>query len=153
MFAAAGPPMTFLTFRQHFTAISNKKNSSCQWFRKTFLNVEIIPNQRGLLRFFGYNNLYWGANSEIQSFGGVFGLVSSPFILNATIRKHLSKYGKDDTQFVDDVLNSLYVDDYTLKKNSVSDGFEQVFPKRRFKYEKMSLKRWRLKWKNWRVVT
>ena len=64
----------------------------------------------------------------------VFGLVSSPFILNATLRNHLLKYEGEDPQFVNDVLNSLYVDDYASGKNSVPDAFEHYLKlKQRFR--------------------
>ena len=121
-----GPPLTplifniLLRFRVNQVAIVSD-------LEKAFLNVEINPKQRDLLRFLWVENVD-SPNPQVQTLRFnrlVFGLVSSPFILNATIRNHLSKYRKNDPQFVDDVLNSLYVDDYASGKNSVSDCFEQ----------------------------
>ena len=121
-----GPPLTplifniLLRFRMNQIALVSD-------IEKAFLNVEINPNQRDLLRFLWVENVD-SPNPQVQTLRFnrlVFGLVSSPFILNATIRNHLLKYREDDPQFVEDVLNSLYVDDYASGKDSVSDCFEQ----------------------------
>ena len=39
----------------------------------------------------------------------VFGLSSSPFLLNATVKHHVHKYGTEDPEFVLKFLQSLYV--------------------------------------------
>ena len=41
----------------------------------------------------------------------VFGVSSSPFLLNATIRFHLQKYLESNERLVDQLLRSTYVDD------------------------------------------
>ena len=43
----------------------------------------------------------------------VFGIISSPFLLNATIKYHLERYLNDAKNFADKFLNDLYVDDST----------------------------------------
>ena len=53
----------------------------------------------------------------------VFGLISSPFVLGATVRHHMSKYVKVDLEFALEVLWSLYVDDYASGADSVDSGF------------------------------
>jgi len=40
-----------------------------------------------------------------------FGLFSSPFLLNATLKHHIMMYESEDTEFVQKLLQSLYVDD------------------------------------------
>ena len=40
----------------------------------------------------------------------VFGLISSPFVLGATMRHHMSKYVEVDFEFVLEVLRLLYVE-------------------------------------------
>ena len=53
-------------------------------------------------------------NPEITTFQFtrvVFGVSSSPFLLNATINHHLEMYCKTDPAFVDKFLSSIYVDD------------------------------------------
>ena len=48
----------------------------------------------------------------------VFGVTSSPFLLKATIRHHVTKYEANDPQFVSDFLTSLYVDDFNGGKTA-----------------------------------
>ena len=40
----------------------------------------------------------------------VFGVTSSPFLLNATLLKHITSYDREDLEFVNQMLRSLYVD-------------------------------------------
>ena len=54
----------------------------------------------------------------------LFGLLSSPFGLNATVRNHIRKYEQIDPQFVREVIQSLYVDDFASGKNSLEGSFE-----------------------------
>ena len=54
----------------------------------------------------------------------VFGLTSSPFVLNGTIRHHLSKFLDIDEKFVERFLPDLYVDDTTTGCKTVEDGIE-----------------------------
>ena len=54
----------------------------------------------------------------------VFGLTSSPFLLNATIRHHLSKYVQFELDFVKKLLEDLYVDDTTSGTKSIEEGKE-----------------------------
>jgi hypothetical protein len=41
----------------------------------------------------------------------VFGVASSPFLLNATLQKHINAYKSTDLKIVENLLQSLYVDD------------------------------------------
>ena len=54
----------------------------------------------------------------------IFGLTSSPFLLNATIRNHLSKYIQFERNFVEKFLEDLYVDGTTSGTKSVEEGKE-----------------------------
>ena len=53
-----------------------------------------------------------------------FGLVRSPFGLNATVHNHIGKYEQIDPQFVREVIRSLYIDDFASGKNSLEGSFE-----------------------------
>ena len=53
----------------------------------------------------------------------IFGVTSSPFLLNQTIRKHSQKY-EYDTDFIERVLESFYVDDFSGGENSFEKAFE-----------------------------
>ena len=43
----------------------------------------------------------------------VFGVSSSPFLLNATLQCHIERYRSSDPSFVDMFIRSIYVDDLT----------------------------------------
>ena len=42
----------------------------------------------------------------------MFGLNASPFLLNATLRHHISKFMAVDPEFVKKLIDSFYVDDF-----------------------------------------
>ena len=54
----------------------------------------------------------------------VFGVTSSPFLLNGTVRHHVTSYESEDPQFVKEFLSSLYVEDFNGGKDSVSEAFQ-----------------------------
>ena len=53
----------------------------------------------------------------------VFGVNSSPFILNATIRHHLNTCLPVDSALARELLKSLYVGDYVSGKGDVGSAF------------------------------
>ena len=80
---------------------------------KAFLNVEVNPEDRDCLRFL------WVQKppdlSQVVVYGfcrAVFGLNASPFLLNATLRRHVKRYEVSDSRFVAKLLDSFYVDDF-----------------------------------------
>ena len=54
----------------------------------------------------------------------VFGVSSSPFLLNATIRYHLEKYNDSHPEFVQKFLGSVYVDDVIFGADCEDDAYE-----------------------------
>ena len=80
---------------------------------KAFLMVNVAEHDRSVLHFLWINDI----NREspqviIKRFNTVmFGLTSSPFLLNGTLRHHVMKYKSVDQEFVRSMLSSLYVDD------------------------------------------
>lgn len=54
----------------------------------------------------------------------VFGVNSSPFLLNATIDHHMRKYQESDPLFVDKFLSSVHVDDVSLGASDVESTYE-----------------------------
>ena len=83
--------------------------------QKAFLNIEVDEQQRDLMRFLWVD----GINSEdpnivIYRFCRViFGMNCSPFLLNATIKHHVTKYYEHDPDLARNTLDGLYVDDWT----------------------------------------
>ena len=92
---------------------------------KAFLQISIDPSQRDLLRFL------WVDDSESENPSIIklrftrlaFGLTCSPYILNATIRYHLTGYAHSDPEFTKNVINSLYVDDYASSFSTKNEAF------------------------------
>ncbi|XP_066934625.1 uncharacterized protein [Clytia hemisphaerica] len=88
--------------------------------KQAFLNVGIHPEHRDFLRF-----LWHSSDNEVEIFRFrrvVFGLTSSPFLLNATIKQHVEK--EKDVFFVKKFLNALYVDDEASGCENVAEGKE-----------------------------
>ena len=54
----------------------------------------------------------------------VFGVSSSPFLLNATIKHHIEQYEQCDPAFTQKFLDSIYVDDLTSGDSDVDSTFE-----------------------------
>ena len=54
----------------------------------------------------------------------VFGVNSSPFLLNATINHHMKKYQEVDASFVEKLLSSIYVDDVSPGSDEVESTYE-----------------------------
>ena len=50
----------------------------------------------------------------------VFGLSSSPFLLNATIKHHIEQYEQCDPDFTRKFIESIYVDDLTSGDSDVA---------------------------------
>ena len=81
---------------------------------KAFLQISIEPMERNYLRFLWYDDVFsdfpklkWLRFARV-----IFGVTSSPFLLNGTIRKHIGNY-KYDQAFSEKIENSFYVDDFS----------------------------------------
>jgi hypothetical protein len=121
----SGPSLTplifdiLLRFRVHSVAMTAD-------IEKAFLNVAVAEEHRDFLRFLWLNYPYSSSPSVIHlRFARVvFGVTSSPFILNATIRHHVNQYLLNDPEFVYELLRSLYVDDYASGCESIPRELE-----------------------------
>ena len=65
--------------------------------KQAFLNVVIRDEDRGYLRFLWFDDPFSTEPNIIilRFLGVVFGIISSPFLLNATIKYHLERYLND----------------------------------------------------------
>ena len=54
----------------------------------------------------------------------MFGLNASPFLLNATLRHHISKYKDVDPEFVRRMIESFYVDDLVTGEKDTGNAFQ-----------------------------
>ena len=112
---------------------------------KTFLNISIAPEHQDFLRFLWVDDVN-STDPEVVTYRFrrlCFGLVSSPFLLNATVRHHMAKYVKQDAKFVETVLNSLYCDDFVGALNDENEAlllFEKL--KARFAEAAFNMRKW-----------
>ena len=107
-----GPPMTplifniLLRFRENKIALVGD-------IEKTFLNIKVIPKDRDCLRFLWVDDIH-SEDPKIFVYHFtrvVFGVNSSPFILNAVLRHHIESYQEIDPGFVTRMKEGFYVDD------------------------------------------
>ena len=90
--------------------------------KQAFLNVGIREEDCDYIRFLWFKDIF-SKNPQITvyRFSRVaFGLICLPLLLNATVKRHASKYFTYWKHFVDKFLHDLYVDDST-------SGFDTVF--------------------------
>ncbi|KAK2546895.1 hypothetical protein P5673_033374 [Acropora cervicornis] len=112
-------PDVLMRFRYHQIALAAD-------IEKAFLMVQVAKADRDVLRFLWINDpTSEDPNIVVKRFNRVvFGVTSSPFLLNGTVRHHVSNYEVEDPQFVNDFLSSLYVDDFNGGKDSVPEAFQ-----------------------------
>lgn len=140
----AGPSLTplifdiLLRFRLQSIGITSD-------IEKAFLNVSIAPDDRDFLWFLWIDDITKD-NPEIvirRFTRVVFGVNSSPFLLNGTISHHINSYKDIDPDFVEEVLKSLYVDDFTSSASSVSEGYSLYDKlKKIFKDRGFNMRKW-----------
>ena len=91
---------------------------------KAFLQISLQRNQRNVTRFFWLKDIENPTmsrdNMQEYKFCRVpFGVISSPFLLGATIEHHLDSYNSD---VADKIKNDIYVDNLITEVNNVSEA-------------------------------
>ena len=100
---------------------------------KAFLMIAVRKEDRDVLRFLWVGDVN-SAEPKIVEYRFarvVFGVTSSPFLLNATLLKHITSYEREDPEFVNWMLRSLYVDDLSLSLEDVDKAFELYLKSRK----------------------
>ena len=97
---------------------------------KAFLMITVDEEDRDVLRFLWIEDIECETPqiSVLRFARVVFGVASSPFLLNATIRHHIQGYQADDPSFVTKFLYSIYVDDLTFGTDSIAHNWCQPIP-------------------------
>eukprot|EP00731_Ephydatia_muelleri_P009492 Em0005g78a len=97
---------------------------------KAFLMVSIADDDKDVLRFLWLDDIEAELPKiKVLRFSRVvFGVSSSPFLLNATIKHHMDHYRTVDQQFVDKFERSIYVDDLTFSAKD-EEGMFQLYKK------------------------
>ena len=93
---------------------------------KAFLMLSMSCSDRDSLRFLWVNDTLADPPdvTTLRFTRVVFGVSSSPFLLNATIKHHTETYGKTDIGFVDKFLRSIYVDDLVTGAGDVDTAYD-----------------------------
>ena len=120
-----GPPFgqsifdIILRFRIHTVALAGD-------IEKAFLMVSVVEKDRDALRFLWVDDPFKKV-PEVRTLRFrrvVFGVASSPFLLNATIQHHIEQYRSMDAEFVDQFLRSIYVDDVTYGSTDIRKMYD-----------------------------
>ena len=108
-----------LRFRVHKVAFAAD-------IEKAFLMVSIAKEDRDVLRFMWIDSIEISLPQiVVLRFTRVaFGVSSSPFLLNATIRHHMTKHSKEDPAFVENFLRSIYVDDIVSGADDTEEAYQ-----------------------------
>lgn len=79
--------------------------------KKAFLQVRARESERDVLHFHWLKNLNSSELEVLRFTRVVFGMVSSPFLLNGVLQEHLSSMEERYPKAVDEIRKSLYVND------------------------------------------
>ena len=93
---------------------------------KAFLMISVEERDRDALRFLWVNNIN---ESEVKIrplrfTRVVFGVCSSPFLLNSTIRYHLEQYRDSHPELIERLIDSFYVDDIVTGASTEEEAFQ-----------------------------
>lgn len=92
---------------------------------KAFLNIAVDEKDRDSLRFLWVEDVR-DHNLSIVVYRFcrvVFGLNASPFLLNGTLRHHLTIFAERDPEFVKRMWESFYVNDFVMGQGSTDKAF------------------------------
>ena len=112
---------------------------------KAFLNVGLQAKDRDVTRFLWLNNtgsnLINNENLQVYRFCRIpFGIISSPFLLSATINYHLKQIGSTTAE---QLQRDIYVDNLITGTQSVSEGHQlYTEAKQIFTTASMNLREW-----------
>ena len=112
---------------------------------KAFLMIAVKEEDRDVLRFLWVDDVNSAEPNivEYRFARVVFGVTSSPFLLNATLRNHIISYEKKDPEFVSQMLRSLYVDDLSLSLADVDQAYQLYLKSReRMSHGGFNLRKW-----------
>ena len=112
---------------------------------KAFLMVSVAAHERDCLRFLWLEDILAdNLKMVIKRFTrAVTGVISSPFLLNGTLKSHIESYLSEDPEFVKKILASLYVDDLNSGASTVAEAFELYMKsKSRMKDAGFNLRKW-----------
>ena len=113
---------------------------------KAFLNIKVNENDRNCLRFLWLKDITAKEPEVIvlRFNRVVFGVNSSPFLLNAVLRYHLSSFQDVDPEFVENMCKSFYVDDLVVSSSNTTEAYSLYCKaKERMLQGGFSLRKWK----------
>ena len=121
----SGPPLSetisdvLVRFRCHKTALVGD-------LEKAFLMISVAEDDRDAFRFLWFDDLFSEEPKIIVlRFARVaFGLSSSPFLLRASLKRHIMIKESEDPELVQKLLHSLYVDDIISGDSDVMGAYK-----------------------------
>ena len=119
-----GPPLTPTIFEILIRFRENKIGLVSD-IEKAFLNISVDPEDRNCLRFLWVDSVD-KENPELvvlRQARVMFGVNSSPFLLNGTLHHHIRRNELNDEEFREKLLRSFYVDDLTSGSTDVNSAF------------------------------
>ena len=90
--------------------------------KKAFLQIRVDEKDREAQRILWYDNLASRNVTEYRFTRVIFGATSSPYILRATLQKHIRDYQEKITPTAKALLEDTYVDDIQGGVNEVEDA-------------------------------
>ena len=108
-----------LRFRTHRVALTAD-------IEKAFLMISVTERDRDFLRFLWIDDIS-KVNPDViilRFARVVFGVSSSPFLLNATIKHHVEKFSSSHPELVKQLLQSIYVDDVVFGDDDEDSAYE-----------------------------
>ena len=121
----SGPPLTqnifdiMLRFRAHKVALTGD-------IEKAFLMINVAESDWDGLRFLWVDDIN-SPNPKIiplRFTRVVFGVSSSPFLLNATVNHHVEQCKEEDPNFAEIIQNLIYVDNLVSGGENVEETFK-----------------------------
>ena len=103
-------------FRLHPIALTSD-------IEKAFLMISIQEPDRNALRFLWFLDVN-AKELKLQEYRFcrvVFGVTCSPFLLNATLKRHIESYSKDKPEICKKLLTSLYAEDVNSGGHTVEE--------------------------------
>ena len=107
-----------LRFRVHPIALAGD-------IEKAFLMVSVTKRDQDVLRFLWVDDVFKESPEVVtmQFKRVVFGVSSSPFLLNGTIKRHMEQYRSVNSGHVEKFLRSMYVDAVTFGGKGVDETY------------------------------
>lgn len=113
---------------------------------KAFLMISINKSDRDALRFLWYTDVKQ-EQPEMVTYRFcrvVFGVSCSPFLLNATLKHHVTKYSTEHPEICKKLINSFYADDCNSGSHSVAETMKLYDVSRKIMQEGgFNLRKWR----------